>query len=354
MARVFKKRGDWWIDYSANGVRRREPVGVSHTLAKEVLAKRLAQVAEQKHFPGRVANARPFSEVAEKFWELHGKHLKQTGLKGMLDEIKSVLGAKRLASITAEDIQRHLNAVAARASNATANRQLTVLKSIFSKARAWGLYHGESPAASVRNKPVEAGRLRYLSHDELTDLIDKAHPRLYPLLMCALLTGMRRGEILGLNWENVSLERDVIYILKAKSGKPRELPIPAKLRDVLLTLGPKASGPVFDLPVIMLRRYFERALKDARIAGFRWHDLRHSFASHFIMRTNDLPALQTLLGHASPAMTLRYAHLSKGHLASELAAFESAIPVKTAVPVFGLAPNQAPSTLGAFVGAQKV
>jgi len=244
----------------------------------------------------------------------------------MLDEIKAVLGSKRLASITAEDIQRHLNTVAARASNATANRQLTVLKSIFSKARAWGLFHGESPAATVRNKPVEAGRLRYLSHDELTDLVDKAHPRLYPLLMCALLTGMRRGEILGLKWENVSLERDVIYILKAKSGKPRELPIPAKLRDVLLSLGPKASGPVFDLPIIMLRRYFERALKDARITGFRWHDLRHSFASHFIMRTNDLPALQS--GHASPAMTLRYAHLSKGHLASELAAFESAIPVK--------------------------
>jgi len=56
------------------------------------------------------------------------------------------------------------------------------------------------------------------------------------------------------------------------------------------------------------------------------HDLRHTFASHFIMRTNDLPALQKLLGHSTPAMTLRYAHLSKGHLASEMAAFESAVP----------------------------
>jgi len=354
MARVFKKRGDWWIDYSANGVRRREPVGPSHTLAKEVLAKRLAQVAEQKHFPGRVANARPFSEAADKFWELHGRHLKQTGLKGMFYEIKLVLGSKKLAHVTAEDIQRHMNAVAARASNATANRQLTVIKSIFSKARTWGLYHGESPAASVRNKPVEAGRLRYLSHDELAALVEKAHPRLYPVLMCALLTGMRRGEILGLTWENVSLERDLIYILKAKSGKPRELPIPAKLRDILMMLGPRVSGPVFDLPVIMLRRYFEKSLTDAKIKGFRWHDLRHSFASHFIMRTNDLPALQSLLGHASPAMTLRYAHLSKGHLASELAAFESAIPVKTRIPVYGLAPNPAPTVFGALLNGQKV
>ena len=64
------------------------------------------------------------------------------------------------------------------------------------------------------------------------------------------------------------------------------------------------------------------------------------------MRTNDLPALQSLLGHASPAMTLRYAHLSKGHLASELAAFESAIPVKTAIPVVEVAPNPAPASVG--------
>jgi hypothetical protein len=147
MAKTFRKRGSWWIDYSANGERHREPVGLSHSLAKEVLAKRLAQVAEQKHFPGRVANAKPFSEAAEKFWDLHGQHLKQTGLKGMFDEIKAVLGSKRLASVTAEDIQRHMNTVAARASNATANRQLTVIKSIFNKARTWGLYHGESPAA---------------------------------------------------------------------------------------------------------------------------------------------------------------------------------------------------------------
>ena len=67
MARVFKKREEWWIDYRANGQRHREPVGASYSLAKEVLAKRLAEVAEQRHFPGRVANARTFNEVAADF-----------------------------------------------------------------------------------------------------------------------------------------------------------------------------------------------------------------------------------------------------------------------------------------------
>ncbi|MFH1723663.1 MAG: tyrosine-type recombinase/integrase, partial [Elusimicrobiota bacterium] len=73
--------------------------------------------------------------------------------------------------------------------------------------------------------------------------------------------------------------------------------IPGKLRDTLLNLCRGENGPVFQLPDIMLRRYFGKALKEAGIHGFRFHDLRHTFASHFIMRTNDLPTLQALLGH---------------------------------------------------------
>ncbi|MEK7287570.1 MAG: site-specific integrase [Elusimicrobiota bacterium] len=73
----------------------------------------------------------------------------------------------------------------------------------------------------------------------------------------------------------------------------------------------------------MLRRYFAQALKDAGIDSFRFHDLRHTFASHFIMKTSDLPALQKILGHASPQMTQRYAHLAAGHLAANMAKFEA-------------------------------
>ena len=135
----------------------------------------------------------------------------------------------------------------------------------------------------------------------------------------------------------------VIYILQSKSGKPREIPIASKLRDILLGLGQKSQGLVFNLPVIMLRRYFDKAARDVGITGFRFHDLRHTFASHFVMRTNDLPTLQKLLGHSSPAMTQRYAHLSGGHLASEMAAFESAIPIPMAAAAARLAPRMAPA-----------
>ena len=243
------------------------------------------------------------------------------------------------------DIQRYYNQIAARASYATANRHLTLLRSIFSKAKAWGDFYGDNPCQQVKKRGEPPHRMRYLSYEEMDAFLKAAHSRLRPILACALLTGMRRGEILGLRWENLNLDRGVIYILQSKSGKPREVPIASKLREILLNLGPKSQGPVFDLPVIMLRRYFDKALKDAGLAAFRFHDLRHTFASHFVMRTNDLPTLQKLLGHSSSAMTQRYAHLSKGHLASEMAAFESVMPIGVK-PASRLAPGMAPKFLG--------
>ena len=145
-----------------------------------------------------------------------------------------------------------------------------------------------------------------------------------------LFTGMRRGEIMNLRWEHVDLEKRIIYILQSKSGKPRQIPIAERLHEQFLELGPAKTGLIFCLPVISLRKYFDRALRDAHVDGFRFHDLRHTFASHFIMKTGDLPSLQNILGHSTPILTLRYAHLSIGHQASNIAAFESTIPIQQA------------------------
>lgn len=330
---IFKKRGKWWIGYRANGKRHREPTGsTSYSLAKEILAKRENEVAEQRHFPGRVANAKTFLDVANRYWELEGKYLKSTTWGYMLEILKTEFGSRKIGSITVADVQSYYNKKRNETTSATANRYVGFISAIFNKARVWGDFHGDNPCTSIQRGREGAHRLRFLSHEEMERLLAVVHPRLYPVMVCALLTGMRRGEVLGLTWENVSLDQDTLYILESKSGKPRELPIPGKLRGVLLGLGLKPNGKVFDLPVIMLRRLFAKALKDAGIFGFRWHDLRHTMASHFLMRTNDLPALQKLLGHSSPVMTQRYAHLSRGHMASNIATFEAAIPVKTQLP----------------------
>lgn len=326
MAKIYMKRGRWCIDYfGADGKRHRELVGGSHMLAKDLLAKRLAEAAEMRHFPARAANTRMFGAVLDRYWELHGKNLESRSWFYVLNELRREFGSLKIGAIGSADVQRYYNKAAAQGCGSTANKKLNLLRSVFNKAKVWGDFYGDNPCMQVKKLRVVSQRDRYLSLDEIKRLLEKAHPRLYPVLVCALLTGMRRGEILGLFWENIDWERGIIHIRKAKSGRAREIPIAARLREVLASLPGERRGKTFELPEIMLRRFFERALKDAAITECRFHDLRHTFASHYLMRTSDLPALQSLLGHSTPLLTLRYAHLSRPHLQSGMALFEAGV-----------------------------
>lgn len=336
---IFQKAGSWYIDFYMDGKRVRELVGPSKSLAKEVLRKRLTEVAEGKYFPERRRASLPFEALVDKYWKLEGCRLKAKGIRGLLEVFKARFGGKRLSEISAADVQSYYNETADRTSAATANRQMNLLSPMFNRAKEWGDHHGDNPVEKVRRRREENRRLRFLSEDEIKRLLENCSDRIRPLLVCALLTGMRRGEILQLRWENVDVERGILYILQSKSGKPRELPIGRTLAAALRSLGPKDAGSVFCVPEITLRCHFKNALVSAAISNFRFHDLRHTFASHFIMRTGDLPALQKLLGHSSPEMTQRYAHLAKGHLAAKIGAFDASMPVAEV-----LSPEERPAT----------
>lgn len=342
MAKVYQKRGRWCIDYTgADGKRHRELVGFNHAQAKDLLHKKLAEAVDAKHFPVRVANSKLFAEVLDSYWELHGKNLESRTWVYVLKEFRSEFGTSKIGSIGPVQIQRFYNNAVAQSSAATANKKLTLLKSVFNKAKVWGFFYGDNPCLQVKKLREVTKRVRYLSLDEIKRLLENAHPRLYPVLVCALLTGMRKGEIQRLSWENIDWERGIIHIRKAKSGRAREIPIVARLREVLAGLPGEKNGPTFALPEIMIRRYFARALKGAAIVDFRFHDLRHTFASHYLMRTQDLPALQSLLGHSTPILTLRYAHLSRPHIQSGMALFEAGVARPEVMPQAPVLPYQA-------------
>lgn len=336
----LRLRGDiWYVDYHYQGRRFRERVGASKTLAVQALNKRLAEIAEGKFFPERNKPSITFGEMANLYWEHYARTKKSARTTWpYVKKLSEAFGEKRLDQISVLDIAAYLNRLKAKLSPAAVNRYHAFLSSIFYRAIDWEKFSGHNPACKVKKSQEDNKRLRYLSQEEMGALLKKAHPRLFPALVCAMMTGMRKSELLGLDWENVDIERGFIYILKSKSGKKREIPISSKLRQVLLSLEPKKSGSVFQLPEIMMRRYFDKALKEAGIRDFRWHDLRHTFASHFVMRTKDIPALQSILGHATPQMTQRYAHLANSHLAVNMEIFDAGM---TAVgPQFYFDPSQ--------------
>lgn len=319
----------WYIDYRCRGRRFKERVGQSKSLAKEVLAKREAEIAEGRFFPNRRRGDLSFADMANLYWEEYGKH-KRGAYSGKyyIAALVEALGDKPLNAVTVLDLQGFLNRIKDSRCAATANRYHAVVRSIFNRAIQWDKYDTANPAARVRPFPVINQRLRYLSREEMVRLAQCCDPRIRPIVLCALMTGMRRGEILDLAWDDVDLEHGLLYVVKSKSGKSREIPIVGSLYRLFQELGPKRAGKVFDVPIITLRRWFSRALEKAGIRGFRFHDLRHTFASHFIMRTNDLPALQRILGHYSPVMTQRYAHLSMDHLRAGMEQFESGLVPK--------------------------
>lgn len=160
------------------------------------------------------------------------------------------------------------------------------------------------------------------------------NPQLAPLVVLALNTGMRKQEIEGLTWERVDLAADFglsarITLYKTKSGKPRGIPLNRDAIEALLAVEAdpdKRTGLVFRRGEV--RTSFENAVARADIPNFRFHDLRHTFASHFMIRGGNLYDLKEILGHSDMKMTMRYAHLSPHHLHGSIAKVEGLAKIR--------------------------
>lgn len=133
--------------------------------------------------------------------------------------------------------------------------------------------------------------------------------KFWPFVVFALHTGLRQAEQFGLRWENVDFENKTITIPRFKNGEARRVPMNQSVIELLLQEKSRSDAGGFT------QRTFRPAVEAAGVENFTWHDLRHTFASRLVMKGVDLRTVQELLGHKSIAMTLRYAHLSPGHLA---------------------------------------
>jgi integrase len=206
----------------------------------------------------------------------------------------------------------------------TVNRDVEALRSMFGKAVRWG-FIGRNPASEVEDYDEDNKRERFLSSDEIRSLLkatkQSESPILRPAAYLALQTGMRKSELLGLRWSDINFEANKILARETKSGEPRQVPMSRRSTWLLKKMAAKnpLAEWVFEsrrrdgskAPASQIKTAWRRALRLARIEGFRFHDLRHTFASHFAMRRGDLYALAKILGHSNPKITLdRYAHLS--------------------------------------------
>ncbi len=244
---------------------------------------------------------------------------------------------------------------------ATINRDISDLRAALTMAVDWELVSAHPLAKVKRLKTDTNRRVRYLSSDEdkrlrnaladrdarikheraggnrwrrqrgyteLQDLQGFAYAdHLTPLVLLTLNTGLRRGEAFSLQWENVNLQARTITIEGglSKSGSTRHIPINDEAISVLKRWRDQSgrAGLVFPgregNPLVSVRKIWARLLKDASIETFRWHDLRHSFASNLVMKGVPLNTVRELLGHQDMSTALRYAHLAPDHKAEAVA-----------------------------------
>ncbi len=194
---------------------------------------------------------------------------------------------------------------------------LARLKRLFTLAGQWGLVDG-NPAAKVKLFREDPRRVRFLTDDEEERLLKKCSPYLRRIVLFALHTGTRRGEILGLTWRDVDLPNAVATIpaTRAKGKKDRHV----FLNEVALSVLHELPRPINTGALVFpngdggtqanLSRQWRAAITAAKIEDFRFHDLRHTFASRAIMAGADLAVVRELLGHRDFETTLRYAHLA--------------------------------------------
>jgi integrase len=204
---------------------------------------------------------------------------------------------------------------------ASVNRHLACLKHMVRKGCEWEMLSEEilKRVRRVKLLPENNRRLRYLSIDECRKLTDSCNPLIRPIVIAALNTGMRKGEILSLEWEkHIDLRHGFILLDQTKNGERREIPINQTLRGILTAIPRRIDCPYVFTDEEGKRfkdvtKRFQSACRKAGIKDLHFHDLRHTFASQLVMAGVDLTTVKELLGHHDFKMTLRYAHLAPAH-----------------------------------------
>jgi len=321
---IYRRGKTYWISYAGldGRVIRESARSDKFKEAEALLTKRRQSVRDGKLPEVKRIGNHSFGELTEEYlkWAERQRGYRQKRL--VVNQLKDRFCQYPLRRIDTRTLEGYQSEkLQAGKKPATVNRHIATLKHMIHKAVDWDMVEEETLKRVRKAKLLEENnrRLRFLSHEEAQALINACDDHLKPVVIMALNTGARKEEILGLKWDNVDLKHGFILLDQTKNGERREVPINQTLRGTLGRIVRRVDVPYvfYDAKTgkrySNLRRSFESACKRAKIRDFRFHDLRHSFASQLVMAGVDITTVKELLGHKTLTMTLRYAHLAPSH-----------------------------------------
>ncbi len=321
MRGLYRRGRFYWMGYSVNGRMVYESTKKTTIRDAEiVLADRKREVRDGTILDINKVKNYKFIELAQEYsaWtkQQKGYKSKKTFIRHLVEEFGN-LSVGEISTLIVEKWQTKLLEIR---KPSTTNRTLACLKHMMTKAVDWKMA-GEETLKQVRKVKFQKEnnrKLRFLNIDECQRLIDCCSTHLKPIVITALNSGMRRGEILGLMWEQIDLRCGYISLDDTKSGEGRQIPMNQTLIDMFREM-PRGfeSKYVFTNrngdPLTDIKHSFNTALRKAEIHNATFHTLRHTCASHLVMNGVDLASVKELLGHKSLSMTMRYSHLAPGH-----------------------------------------
>lgn len=337
---VFKKQGNWWIDFYHQGKRIRRKVGPSTKVAEMALAD--VQVKKAKNDFLGVCEPKKilFKDFAKEYLEYSKANKAKSSYERDVTIIQKRMvplwGDERLDRITSKMIEDYKVKLIEDVVASTVNREINTIKNLFRKAVEWGYLKESAPTTAMWMK-TSTGSFRFLSREEADLLLEAARQsgtqHLYPILAVALHTGMRRGEILRLRWDDVDFKKQRILVVSREDGhtknyESRSVPMSRFVIDALRKHPRCLDSPyvfcgVDGRPFHDVNTSFGKAVLRAGIPHVRFHDLRHTFASWLVMSRVGIRTVQELLGHKDIRMTMRYSHLAPDHMRRAVQFFDA-------------------------------
>jgi len=284
-----------------------------------------AEIEQGVHLKSVEAKKHTLNELIERYIEFYiADNRKDRKRIPQLRWWQSELGDYLLTEMKAPRISEMKQKLGKGKAPATVNRYLAALSHVFTMAVNEWEWMDDNPMRKVKRLKEPRGRVRYLSVEEKDILLNACSAsevkELYPVVLLAISTGMRQGEILNLRWQDVDFENSRCILHNTKNGERRAVPIvgPArkalkqwskvrKINSDLVFPGRNPKTPIF------IRKPWMDAVMIAEIEDFRFHDLRHTAASYLAMSGASLAEIAEILGHKTLSMVRRYAHLSEGH-----------------------------------------
>jgi integrase len=349
---IYKRGNVYWIVYAAldNKIIRESTQTANFKVAQQLLLKRRAAISEGKMPIVTKVRTKHYSfkMLADEylvFIKRQKDHVKKSRLVSQLTNEFGDYQLRRFNTLMLEQFQtKRLTTGLMGKPNApaTVNRLMATIKHMLTKAVDWNMVETEISLQVHRAKQLQENneRTKFLSREECKDLINACELHLKPIVITALHTGMRLGEILNLEWENnIDLKHGLIILTDdmVKNATGRKIPIDETLKHTLIALPRRLDVPyvffhnqtvnkkVIVRKYVTVRKPFVKACNKAKVSGLHFHDLRHTFASMLVMAGKDLKTVQYLLGHKSLTMVNRYAHLSPEHVANALSVLDEAI-----------------------------